>query len=220
MFTGLIEAVAPLISNVARGSGRRLRVRLGPGWAGAEGARLGDSVSVNGACLTIARLEGTEAEFDVLAETARVSTLGELRAGEEVNLERALRADGRFGGHLVQGHVDEVGTVERAEAGAGEDTLWIAARREFLGSLVAKGSVAVDGVSLTVVRAEEGRFSVSLIPTTRTGTNLGRRRRGDKVNLEADVIGKYVRKGLEEIFGRARRAEGMTLEKLREMGFA
>ena len=215
MFTGLIETVQPLRSNVGSASGRRLTLPLGPL---AVDARRGDSIAVNGVCLTISRLSGDMAEFDVMAETARVSTLAKLPSATLVNLERAMAVDGRFGGHLVQGHVDGIGTVERTEHSGETHVLWIAAETELMDLMIPKGSVAIDGVSLTLVEVEKNRFSVCLIPTTLNDTNLRHRRIGDRVNLEADLVSKWIKKRLDEVLPQ-RRPSRVTMKQLRDQGF-
>lgn len=217
MFTGLIEAVRPVKSVTAKGEGLVLCLGLGEL---AEDVRLGDSICVNGACLTVSELKGQAGWFEVMAETRRVSTLGKLKVGDGVNLERAMRAEGRFGGHLVQGHVDGVGTVSRIEQSGGQWVMWFKAETQLTDFMIAKGSVAVDGVSLTLVKVQQGFFSVSLIRTTLEETTLGQRQVGDKVNLEADMIGKWVRARLDQILGKGRGAGSVTLDELRKQGFA
>jgi riboflavin synthase len=189
MFTGIIEGAGKVLGLTAGGASGRLRVELG---ALAEGVRVGDSVSVDGACLTVARVGGGVAEFDVSAETLRVSTLAGLATGREVNLERSLRVGDRLGGHFVLGHVDGVGRIERLEAAPGQVTLTVSAAPEILSCLILKGSIAVDGISLTLADVAPDRFSVAVIPHTLDHTTLRRKSAGDRVNLELDVIGKYV----------------------------
>jgi riboflavin synthase len=189
MFTGIIEGTGKVLGLTAGGSGGRLRVELG---GVAEGVRAGDSVSVDGACLTVTRVGGGAAEFDVSAETLRVTTLGGLAAGGEVNLERSLRVGDRLGGHFVLGHVDGVGRIERLEAAPGQVTLAVSAPPEILSCLVLKGSIAVDGISLTLADLAPDRFSVAVIPHTLDHTTLRKKSAGDRVNLELDVLGKYV----------------------------
>ena len=215
MFTGLVEAVGGVVAVIPQGAGRRLRIRLG---RLAEDVRLGDSIAINGACLTVTNLAGDIAQFDATPETLRVSTVGQFKTGDKVNLERALRADARLGGHLVQGHVDGVGVVDRIVKGNDEHVLWVGAGPVVIKQMIAKGSVAIDGVSLTIVATEKDRFSVSLIPETLKATNLMDRRAGDKVNLETDLIGKWINKRLDEVLGAAK--EGLTAQKLREQGFS
>lgn len=216
MFTGLVEAVEPIKTNVATATGRRLVVPLG---SLADGATLGDSICVNGVCLTISQLRSSEAVFDVMAETVKVSTLAQLRSGEAVNLERAMAADGRFGGHIVQGHVDGVGTVEKIDRTGAQWVMWIAAETALMRMMIGKGSVAIDGVSLTIVEALPEEFSVSLIPTTLEQTNLKQRKVNDRVNLEVDIVSKWITKRLDEMLSSGKK-EGITLEKLRKQGFS
>ncbi len=162
-----------------------------------EGARAGDSIAVNGVCLTVRETAGGGFTADVMPETARVTSLGRLRPGDPVNLERALRLGDRLGGHLVTGHVDGVGEVLGRQPLDNAFILDIAAPPQVARYLVPRGSVAVDGVSLTVVSHTEDGFRVSIIPHTAESTTLGRVRRGDPVNLEADLVGKYVARLLE-----------------------
>ena len=191
MFTGIVETLGRVGRLETAGDGRRLRVAVpdDPGWR----LGLGESVAVSGVCLTVVDAPAGELAFDLAEETLRVTTLGGLGVGDPVNLERPLRFDGRLGGHLVLGHVDGVGRVAavRPEGeGARVDVEVPAGLRPLL---IPKGSVTVDGVSLTVAALEADAFAVALIPHTLTVTTLGRRRPGDPVNLEMDVIGKYVR---------------------------
>jgi riboflavin synthase len=190
MFTGLVEALGEVESVSSDGAGRRLAVRVPPGW-NAETAR-GDSIAVSGVCLTAVAVEPERLVFDLAEETVRVTTLGELAAGDAVNLERPLRLGTRLGGHLVLGHVDGVGRVAASEPEGAGRRLTVALPAELRPLLIPKGSVAVDGVSLTVAGLGEASFSVALIPHTLAATTLGRRSAGARVNLEMDVIGKYV----------------------------
>jgi riboflavin synthase alpha subunit len=173
MFTGIVDRQGAVLR-----PGRRLEVETGY-----ADLKPGESVAVAGVCLTVARLRGTRAGFDLVPETLKRTTLGSLRKGYAVNLERALRASDRLSGHVVQGHVDGTGVVARAGSVLRIETPLAAA-------LVPKGSVAVDGVSLTVVDVETGAFTVALIPTTRRITTLGRVRKSDRVNVELDVLTK------------------------------
>ncbi len=216
MFTGLVETVQPIKTNVATANGRRLVVPLG---SLADGTGLGDSICVNGVCLTISELRGFEAVFDVMAETVKVSTLAQLRSGEAVNLERAMATDGRFGGHIVQGHVDGVGTVEKIDQTGSQWIMWITADPALMRMMIGKGSVAIDGVSLTIVEALPDKFSVSLIPTTLEQTNLKQRKINERMNLEVDIVSKWINKRLDEMLSGGKK-EGITLEKLREQGFS
>ena len=216
MFTGLIERVAPIQSVATTGFGKRLGIALGDL---ADGAKSGDSICVNGVCLTISRLAGDLAEFEVMAETLRVSTLGGLKVNDAVHLERALALGGRLGGHLVQGHVDGIGTINQIDTAGRNRTIWVAAEERILKQMIPKGSVAMDGISLTIVEVQRERFSVSLIPTTLQETNLGQRKKGDRVNLETDLIGKWISRRLDEVLGDGKKGGGVSLEKLRELGF-
>ncbi len=218
MFTGLVESVQPVKSNTATRLGRCLCVPLGPL---AEDAQVGDSICVNGVCLTVSKLDRhkSNAHFDVMRETVRASTLETLKPGEMVNLERALRADGRFGGHIVQGHVDGVGSIDRIEKSEAKCVFRVTAGPDLMRYIIEKGSIAVDGVSLTLVDAESDRFSVWLIPTTLKETNLRHKKKGDKVNLEADLISKWIRKRIDEILPKDSADAKLTLDKLREQGF-
>jgi len=191
VFTGIVREVGT-VEAVEAGAGEGVRVVVrAPGTAAATG--VGDSVAVNGVCLTaVAVADGTLA-FDAVPETLRRSSLGRLRDGARVNVEAALRAGEPLGGHLVQGHVDGVGRVGRADA----EGLEIEPPAELLRYLVEKGSVTVEGVSLTIAALGEDAFSVALIPHTREQTTLGALREGDEVNLEVDVLAKHVERLLQ-----------------------
>jgi riboflavin synthase len=186
MFTGLIEGTGKVLSLRRSSRGARLRIE-----SPLEGLEVGDSISVNGACQTVAAVSGRTFSCDILPETIRVTNLGLLRAGSPVNLERALEAGGRLGGHIVNGHVDGVGTVVNVTGNP--LGLEIEAGSELGRYLVTKGSVAVDGVSLTVgPDPRGGRFRVFIIPHTWKTTTLGRSGPGAKVNIEVDILAKYM----------------------------
>ncbi len=211
MFTGIIEE-----------TGRILAVRRNPAGGavleiGAErimdGLRTGDSVAVNGVCLTASALSVKGFSADVTPQTLRMSALGTLSAGAAVNLERAMRADGRFGGHIVSGHADGTGRIESLRREGNAVLMRVSAPAEIMRLIVPKGSVAVDGISLTVAMAGETDFIVSLIPHTFSATALPTKRAGDAVNLENDIIGKYVEKLLGPRNG------GLTMGFLKENGF-
>lgn len=195
MFTGLIESVGRVAGLDADGSGMRLRIHT----ALAPELAAGDSVAVNGVCLTVTRIEDGAMHADVGPETARVTTLGSLRLDAPVNLERAMRADSRFGGHFVQGHVDGTGTVEVVRQEMDARWLSVSFPASLAPYLIRKGSIAVDGVSLTVAALGDGRFEVMIIPFTWEHTNLGSLRAGERVNLECDMVGKYVARAVELI---------------------
>ena len=216
MFTGLIEEVGR-IERIDRGDlWARLEVRAQKVLA--DLAR-GDSIAVNGVCLTVTAFGEHTFTAEVMAETLARTNLGKLATGSRVNLERALPLGGRLGGHLVSGHVDGVGTIAARQPRGPAVLLFVRAPAELWPYLVAKGSVAVDGVSLTIVACEGGRFRVSLIPHTLAVTNLGRRRPGDAVNLEVDILARYVRHLLESLTSRGAGDGGVTWERLREAGF-
>ena len=190
MFTGIVEEIGAVRAVVSGGEWGSLSI-------GArrvlEDTRRGDSIAVNGVCLTVTALSRDGFTADVMAETLRRSNLGALKVGEAVNLERALAANGRFGGHIVSGHVDNLGEIVNTKQEGSALWLTLSAPPDVLELVVKKGSVTLDGVSLTVAERTERTFSVSLIPTTQTDTTLLRKRPGDKINLETDIIGKYVR---------------------------
>lgn len=197
MFTGIVEEVGTVTDLVEQGDSVRLTVH-GPVVTGDAGH--GDSIAVNGCCLTVVGLDGESFAADVMRESLDRTALGALRAGDGVNLERALRADARFGGHIVQGHVDATGTVLERTPSEHWETVRVSLPPESARYVVAKGSVTVDGTSLTVVDVHDGAvpsFTVSLIPETLRATTLGARAVGDPVNLEVDVLAKYVERLLD-----------------------
>jgi riboflavin synthase len=193
MFTGLVEAVGVVTMCEASGTGARLRIDTSL----ADSLLPGDSLAVNGVCLTVTRGPAGSVEADLGPETLRVTTLGRLVPGQLVNLERPLRADGRLGGHFVLGHVDGVGRVEDVRIDG--ESRWVAVSfpPALSAYLISKGSVAVDGISLTVARLDRDRFEVQIVPFTLQHTNLGGVRVHDPVNLECDIVGKYVVRAAE-----------------------
>jgi riboflavin synthase len=188
VFTGLIQELGTVDEVERTDAGARLRVR----GAVARDLREGDSVAVNGVCLTATGVNGGAFTADVMAETLRRSSLGGLHAGDAVNLELPLRASDRLGGHVVQGHVDGLGTVREVRDEGFARLLWVDVPPDLLRYVVAKGSIAVDGISLTVADLDGAGVAVSLIPETLERTNLGAARAGTPVNLEVDVLAKYV----------------------------
>ena len=176
--------------------GEMLRLRIFADRVAGD-TRAGDSVSVNGACLTVGEAEGRTLTFFAMPETLRRTALGTLREGSPVNLERAMAAGSRFGGHIVQGHVDGVGEVLGVRPEGGAEIWSFRAPEAVLRYCVEKGSICVDGISLTIASVGEDSFTVSILPQTRANTNLGGLRGGSRVNLEADVVGKYVERLLE-----------------------
>ena len=194
MFTGIVESFGTIAEAAEVDGGRRLVLEVGELAAGMD---IGDSLAVNGVCLTAVALQNGHVSVDVVAETLRRSNLGSVRPGDRVNLERPMRADGRFDGHIVQGHVDATGEIIRVEAEGQGRSVAIAATPDGLRYVVEKGSITIDGVSLTVTSVDTGGFAVALIPHTLSMTTLGLREPGDLVNLEFDVLAKYVERLLE-----------------------
>ena len=216
MFTGLIQRVGT-VKRVSRGRGLVLEFQFEP-WP--EPLAKGESVAVNGACLTVADCDATRFTADVLRETEARTGLAELLPGERVNLERALKAGERFGGHVVQGHVDGRGTLLRREHKGRDFALTFKCPRAIAAASVLKGSIAVNGVSLTVSGLGDDWLRVDVIPTTASETNLGVLRTGDKVNLESDVLGKYALRRGELRDEEPEDGGGLTMEMLEENGFA
>ena len=215
MFTGIVEELGT-IRSIRRGAASAVLS------IGAEAVlsdlRIGDSVAVNGVCLTATGVDGSGFTADVMHETLQRSSLGALGPGSRVNLERAMAADGRFGGHIVSGHIDGTGTI--AERRRDDNAVWytVSAPPALLRYIVEKGSIAIDSISLTVASVEADRFSVSVIPHTAAVTLLGAKGPGDVVNLETDIIGKYVERLLRPADTPAARS-GISLEFLAENGF-
>ncbi len=211
MFTGLVQKVGRIERIAPRGDGVRLDIRHA---AWEDPLVLGESVAVQGACLTVTRASSEEFACDVLRETLERTTLGGQPPGAPVNLERALRATDRLGGHFVTGHIDAIGTVAGLTFRGGDWILEVEGGSEVMEQIVYKGSIAVDGVSLTVAEVKARTFTVHLIPHTWQNTSLQSLRRGSKVNLETDLLGKHV---LRQLRGMAQR--GITLESLAAAGF-
>jgi riboflavin synthase len=195
MFTGIVEGMGKVrsVSKGRRGADTTMKVSLG---RLGRGLRRGDSVCINGACLTVTKLSKGDAEFEMVAETIRRTNLGEVKPGDRVNIERSMKVGDRIEGHFVLGHVDGTGVVEDVQKMAAETKIWIRLNKGLAKSLVSKGSITVDGVSLTLVDVDSDRVSVSLIPHTLKATTLGERGKGDKVNIETDILGKYVTNNL------------------------
>ncbi|MHB0938574.1 MAG: riboflavin synthase [Armatimonadota bacterium] len=212
MFTGIIEELGTIKALRREGNAARLALQAE---VVRDDLRIGDSLAVNGVCLTVERIEPGELWASMMPETLERSTLGALSHGENVNLERALRLDGRLGGHLVLGHVDGIGQVLKIEGAGEERVLTISLPAEMTRFVAPKGSIAVDGVSLTVVDAESDRFSVSLIRHTISLTTFSLRKPGDRVNLEVDPIARYVARLLEY----KEAPHGLTIDRLRELGY-
>lgn len=196
MFTGLVESLGTVRSLADEGDAKRVVVEVPSSFLenAPPGKRLGDSVAINGCCLTVVAADGVLWSFQAGHETLAKTNLGRLRVGDAVNLERAMPADGRFGGHIVQGHVDGVGRVAAIDSRTEFADYTFEVPASLAAQMVEKGSVAVDGVSLTLVRVTATSFQIMLIPHTLAVTTLGRRKIGDEVNIETDVLAKYVQK--------------------------
>lgn len=213
MFTGLIEKIC-LVKDIRR-SAESMLLAIDLGELAAKN-KTGDSIAVNGACLTVAKLQGTLASFDVSSETLAKSTLGKLKPSSEVNVERSLKASDRFGGHFVLGHVDGTATIDAIDKSGMFANIKFAAKADLLDAIVLKGSVAVDGISLTIVTVDHNGFGVSVIPETMKRTTLGKAKIGDFVNIETDIIVKTIKRQLDEILPKK---QSLTAEKLRELGY-
>jgi len=208
MFTGLIQKIGT-VKRVSRGGGLVLEISFEP-WI--RPLEEGESVAVNGVCLTVAKCDATRFTADVLDETVSRTGIGDLLPGSKVNLERALRAGDAMGGHIVQGHVDCRGTIIAKEPKGRDFQLRVKCGRVLAAQSVLKGSVAIDGVSLTISALGDNWLGVDLIPTTASETTLGSRKIGDFVNLEGDIVGKYVAKAAKPV-------SGLTEEALSRAGF-
>jgi len=196
MFTGLVQSLAEVIDVVAERPGVRLIIREA---RMAPEAKIGDSIAINGCCLTVVAVERDRLSFQAGEETLSRTNFGELVSGAVVNLEQSMRAGDALGGHFVTGHIDAVAIVSSRHDDADWCTIWFQAPAAQLAQMASKGSVAVDGVSLTLVDVESERFSVALIPHTLSATTLGRRKVGDHVNIETDVLAKYVQSQLKHL---------------------
>ena len=217
MFTGIVEEKGKVRSIQLTGESGMLAVKARKVL---EGTKIGDSIAVNGVCLTVTSIQPDGFTADVMAETIRRSSLGSCKTGSQVNLERAMAADGRFGGHIVSGHIDGTGVIRSMLRE--ENAIWvsIATSPQILHLIVEKGSVCIDGISLTVAKVDEAGFQVSVIPHTGEETTLLKKVPGDLVNLENDVVGKYIEKLLGIRKNEEEKTEsGITMEFLEEFGF-
>lgn len=212
MFTGIIEEIGTIVALKRGASSARLTIRAP---LVSEGTRPGDSIAVNGACLTVVEMEGPHLHFDAVPETLQRSNLKRARVGEAVNLERALAVGGRLGGHFVQGHVDGTGTLLSISSAENARVLKIGAPADLMRYIVSKGSVALDGISLTVVDVFADAFTVWIIPHTWAHTALPYRRVGDLFNIETDILARYV----ERLLGKGGENPPLTLDKLAASGF-
>jgi riboflavin synthase len=210
MFTGLIELVGKVKAVVAKAGGMELVVDIG------QSVKSGESIAVNGVCLTVVSSSENTAKFDVSPETLAKTTLGKLKTGSQVNIERALRAEDRFGGHFVQGHIDAIGKIKGIE---NKGNFWkyiFEVDKKILNYVIPKGSIAIDGVSLTIADIRDNNFAVAIIPTTYEKTIFRNYKIGDLVNVETDIICRVVKRQLENILGGK---QSFTIDKLKEMGF-
>ena len=213
MFTGIVEELGVVARRDPSGAFQRLALRASQVL---EDMKIGDSINIDGACQTVVEVSGGEFAVESVEETLRRTTLGGLRVGDRVNLERAMRLGDRLGGHLVSGHVEGIGRILKREERPHNTVLTIGLPEELSRYVVPKGSIAVDGISLTVASVPDGAFAVSIIPHTLRHTTLGERRSGDRVNLETDMIAKYVERLVERPFGSTSR---LSEEWLKRMGF-
>ena len=213
MFTGIIEEVGTVKAVQHSGSNSFIRIEAKKVL---EDVHLGDSIAVNGVCLTVTHFDSTTFQADVMNETLSRSSLGSLRNGSPVNLERAMAAGGRFGGHIVSGHIDGTGTVSDIRNDGIAVWYTISANADILRYIVEKGSIAIDGISLTVAKVTDDSFSVSIIPHTASVTILGTKKIGDIVNLENDIVGKYVEKLMKPADSPQ---SGLNMEMLAKNGF-
>lgn len=213
MFTGIVETTGVIKRTTPCAGGRTLSVDAG---VVAGDAALGASIAVNGVCLTVASIDGAVLGFDVISETLDRTRLGRLAVGDRVNLERSLTPASRIDGHLVQGHVDGTAVIVRKIVSAAEWVLWLRPTDTVAPYIIPKGSVAIDGISLTIAAVQADQFSVAIIPTTLERTTLADRKEGDTVNIESDIIARTVVHRLNLMKG----GGGLTLDKLREQGFA
>ena len=192
MFTGIIEGLGNIIrfdKKTSNRSAAKMKINLGKI---AKGLKVGDSVAINGVCLTAINISKGIAEFEMVGETIEKTNLGSLESGDRVNVERSLKVGERLEGHFVLGHVDGVGTISKLEKQTNQVKIWIKIPKELSKYIIKKGSVTVDGISLTVVDVLKDQFSVSIIPHTMKITNLNYKKVGDKVNIETDILGKYI----------------------------
>lgn len=215
MFTGIVEELGKIMSVKKGAESCQLEISASKVL---ENTKIGDSIAVNGICLTVTSLSASSFSADVMAETLRRTSLSSLKSGSFVNLERAMLADGRFGGHIVSGHIDGTGIIKEFKNEGNAVWVTVNADMNILKYIVEKGSVAIDGISLTVADVSNSFFKVSIIPHTQNETTLLMKKTGDKVNLECDVIAKYVEKMLYTRHSISNK-KGITMDLLYENGF-
>ena len=213
MFTGIIEHLGKVTQIKKQADSAVIVVDIAQM---SKDVNSGDSIAINGACLTVTHIKGSEVSFDVSTETLSKTTIGELKTSDRINVESSLRIGDKLGGHFVTGHVDGVGSISRKESETGQCTMWFSVSKELANMMIKKGSVAVDGISLTIVELEEKSFSVALIPYTLEETSLGFKKVGQKVNIETDMLGKWVKRILVTD---DKAVSGITEEMLKEKGF-
>lgn len=213
MFTGIIEHLGKVKQVKLQASSAIIVVDVGPL---SDDVNPGNSIAINGACLTVTQIKDSEVYFDVSTETLSKTTIGGLKTSDNVNIERSLKMGDKLGGHFVTGHVDGVGVINKVENEPGQCTVWFSVSEELTNMMIKKGSVAVDGISLTIVEIREGLFSVALIPYTLEATTLGFKKAGQKVNIETDMLGKWVKRILTV---NESTTSGITEDLLKKKGF-
>lgn len=213
MFTGIIEHLGKVKQVKLQASSAIIVVDIGPL---SDDVNPGNSIAINGACLTVTQIKDSEVYFDVSTETLSKTTIGGLKTSDNVNIERSLKMGDKLGGHFVTGHVDGVGVINKVENEPGQCTVWFSVSEELTNMMIKKGSVAVDGISLTIVEIRDGLFSVALIPYTLEATTLGFKKAGQKVNIETDMLGKWVKRILTV---NESTTSGITEDLLKKKGF-
>ena len=213
MFTGIIEKVCTVKDIRRNASSMEISIDL----AGlVEDVKIGDSVAINGTCLTAIKIQGNVVSFELSSETIAKSSLADIKPSRKVNAERAMKLSDRLGGHIVQGHIDGIATIKSISDKGNFKDITFSANKELLSQMVTKGSVAIDGVSLTIAEMDSTSFKVAVIPQTLRETILGSAKVGDKVNIETDIIGKMVKKHVENLMPSK---NGFTEDKLKELGY-
>jgi riboflavin synthase len=213
MFTGIIEHLGKVKQVKLQADSAIIVIDIGPL---SDDVSPGDSIAINGACLTVTQIKDSAVYFDVSTETLNMTAIGKLKISDKVNIERSLKMGDQLGGHFVTGHVDGVGVINKVENEPGQCTVWFSASETLINMMIKKGSVAIDGISLTIVEIREGLFSVALIPYTLELTTLGFKKVGEKVNLETDMLGKWVKRILTT---NDSTTSGVTEAMLKEKGF-
>ena len=213
MFTGIVEYLGKVKQVKLQADSAIIVVDIGPL---SVDVSPGDSIAVNGACLTVTQIKDSDVYFDVSTETLNLTAIGKLKTSDKVNIERSLKMGDQLGGHFVTGHVDGVGTINKVENKPGQCTVWFSVSKELANMMIKKGSVSIDGISLTIVEIREGLFSVALIPYTLEVTTLGFKKAGEQVNIETDMLGKWVKRILTT---NDTTTSGITEEMLKKKGF-